>query len=156
MNSVHATRNRKANAMNDLVPFDRDDTGELLAAGAIVSSFPAGDRVSRLQVYRSVQGTDRALDDIEGEEIAIANVVIHAVRVASKETGEMMDAIRTVLVSPEGTRYSTLSPYPAQCLRQWYSVSGELPPYNPPLRAIVRKVKRRAGDGRYLQLEVCP
>jgi hypothetical protein len=139
--------------VNDLVPFGSRDATELVAAGGIMSTYPSDDKASQLAVFRAVQASDAALDDLVGSVIKIQHVVVHPVRVAHRENGELLDGVRTVLIDAEGRRYSTLSPYPLRCLQLYQSVTGVGAPYSPPLSFRVCKQKRRQGDGGYLQLE---
>lgn len=140
--------------MNDLVPFSQDDPTELIAAGGFLTTYPTDTPDGKRLTARAVIASDVALDDIVGKTIEIVNCVAHAVRMADRETGEMRGAVRTVFVGPDGTRYSTTSPYPLPSLQTSCQIMGVAPPFAPPLKVLVSKVRRRKGDGGYLQLEV--
>jgi hypothetical protein len=121
--------------------------------GGISTSINTTTPEGRLALYRAVRGTDRALDDCVSETIAVRDIVMHLVRVADKETGEMTECIRTVLIDVAGLRYSTLSPYPAANLAMYCRIFEREMPFNPPVAFRVCKQKRRQGDGGYLQLD---
>jgi hypothetical protein len=139
--------------VNDLVPFGRDDGAELIEMGGIISSLPTDTLEGKLALYRAVRGSDKALDDCVGETIAVRDVVMHRVRVADKETGEMVCTTRTVLIDATGVRHSTLSQYPASNLAMYCRIFDRNPPFDPPQSFRVCKQKRRQGEGGYLQLD---
>lgn len=139
--------------MNDLVPINQyspDDEGQ---QGKPITSYDSAKVQDRLAVYRAIQGSDAALDDIVGSEVEVSHIVVHPVTVTNRTTGEQMQTLRTVLVSAEGKRYSTLSPYVLKSIHSVMAIFQRPMPFTPPIRFKVVKTKRKSGDGGYLQLD---
>jgi hypothetical protein len=139
--------------MNDLVPINGWSPDDEDQQGKPITSYDSSKVQDRLAVYRAVQGSDGAIDDLVGGEIEVSHIVVHPVSVTNRTTGEQMDTLRTVLVAPDGRRFSTLSPYVLKSIHSVMAIFERPMPFTPPIRFKVIKTKRKAGDGGYLQLD---
>lgn len=138
----------------ELVPFDHGSREKVLKTGAVVSTYDRTDRAQAMSLHRAMQNADKALDQMIGQKITIEHIVAHYLPTVDEETGEVRDAVRIVLVAPDGTRYSTRSQTAWHDLMRAVDVLEEPPPWNPPLAFWVRQVTARNGRNKYIQLEL--
>lgn len=129
------------------------------AAGALV---PAGDYAARLlgldgdaQMWCSLrpetdearyiiaharQTNDRNGGDLIGQEIEVANVLLHPVTMLVNEaTGETVDAVRTVLIAPDGSTVGFVS----EGVRKSVALlcyTHKPPPWYPALKVTIKQV----------------
>src|SRR5438132_8673230 len=91
-----------------------------------------------------LQRTDLTADDLLGNEFAITNILAHEVELANEKTGEVNIATRVVLIAPTGKSAAFVSKgvYSAVC--NIVAAKGN-PPYDPPVRVVLRKVKAKVG-----------
>lgn len=76
------------------------------------------------------------------------DVLVHEVQVANRETGEITQAVRCVLISSDGKTISFVSNGVLGSLRNIIQLFGR-PPWDPPLKLFVRDVNTRGGYRTY-------
>lgn len=138
----------------ELVPFTQQTALAELAPGGYLSSYRREVMADEIAMIRAVQGRDFGLDELEGEEITVEHVVCHWAQWRDETTGEVGDSVRTVLVGPDGTRYSTRSNSVRADIARICGLLGRTVPFRPALRFRVCKAKSLASNRKYLQLEL--
>lgn len=138
----------------ELVPFNGH--GELadLPVGNYLSSYDPADMKQQMALLRAVQGRDKGIDDCTDQEIVVQHIVCHSSGLVDEETGEVSYSVRTVLISPDGTRYATRSDTVRKTISRVSLILRRPVPFNPPLRFVVRRVPNLTGKRKYLDLEL--
>jgi len=146
-------------APNNL-PAVRDDAGTLATAAAAGSIFDPGTLNMRLftsfpkseagRVFELIQTSDGALSDLIGKEVSVQHIVAHSVEIVDKETGEVKDEDRIVLVTPEGESFSCVSAGVRRSLQQIMALTNSMPPWNPAMVLKVQQKNTRAGRRTYI------
>jgi hypothetical protein len=129
--------------------------GELVPApGARIYSLDLSRPEGQRAAYRAHVGADFRLVDLVGQTIEVEHFYAHHVTRVDEETGEERPGTRCVLIQPDGTRISTGSDTAMKCMLAWAAIASLQPPWNPPLRFLVREEKRTKGPGKWLWLDV--
>ena len=104
------------------------------------------------RAYNVMQGEDLRAENVIGDILLVADVLIHGVAFENRETGEMSHALRTVLILPDGGTIACVSDGVVRSIMRLASL-GLKPPFVPPLEC--RIVKKKSGATRtYYSLEL--
>ena len=104
-----------------------------------------GSRKSAIAIYNAVNSKGESLDDHKGEVLEIVDVAAHPVSLVDENTGEVVDALRTILIAKNGTVYDAVSQGIASSLSKIFGIVG-MPPWNDePLKIKVVEQKTRKG-----------
>ena len=103
-----------------------------------------GSRASQVKVYNAINSKGDSLDDHKGEVLEIVDVAAHPVTLVDENTGEVVEALRVILVDKNGKNYDAVSQGIASSLQKIFAVVG-MPTFNPPLKMKVVEQKTRKG-----------
>lgn len=104
-----------------------------------------GSRKSAVAIYNAVNSKGESLDDHKGEILEIVNVAAHPVNLVDENTGEVVNALRVVLIDKNGMNYDAVSQGIVSSLQKLFAIVGQ-PPYTAePLRIKVVEQKTRKG-----------
>lgn len=109
------------------------------------SSIPSdGSRESAIKIYNAINNADQKLDDNKGIVLEIVDIVAHPIELLDEQSGEMVKALRIVLIDKEGVGYESVSLGVASSVQKIFAVVGK-PSYNPPLKVMGKEQKTRKG-----------
>lgn len=116
-----------------------------------------GTRKSQVAIYNAINGADESVSDHINEVLEIVNVVAHPVTLTDEETGEIVEALRTVLIDKNGKAYVAVSGGIANALSRIMSIIGE--PTNgawekEPVKMKIKQVKTRNGNNKVNTIEL--
>lgn len=116
-----------------------------------------GTRKSSIAIYNAINSADEAIADHIGETLEIVNVVAHPVELTDEETGEVFEALRTVLVAKDGTAYTATSQGITSALAKIFSIVG-MPDggawEKEPVKMKIKQVKTRNGNNKVNTIEL--
>ena len=113
-----------------------------------------GSRKSKIAIYNAINSADKSLAEHIGEVLEVTNVIAHPVRLADEVTGEIIESLRTVLITKDGTSYTAVSEGITNSLSRVFSIIG-MPPWNDePVKMKVKQVKTRNGNNKVNTLEL--
>lgn len=92
--------------------------------------------------YRCVMGEDHKAEDVVDQTFTITDWLTHDVQIPDMETGEIVPRIRTVLVTEDKQRISTVSDPLRDSLQALCAFKGKAP-WKPGLRLAIRQNKSR-------------
>lgn len=108
-----------------------------------------GDKIARWKLQAAACGPDvGGIDDIPAEGIAVRYFYVHPVDLDGPTEGEIVTAIRSVLIDESGKAYGFVSNYLARDLARMISVFGA-ETWNPPIMVQIRQNKGKAGHKFY-------
>lgn len=148
--------------MNELVVNDvaKVDLVEQLKnpAGKMYSSITDdGTRKSKIDIYNAVNGANESIADHIGEVLEVVNVVAHPIELVDENTGEVVDALRTVLIDKSGKSYVAVSQGIASAISKIFSIVG-MPDNNAwvkePVKMKIKQVNTRNGVNKVLTIEL--
>lgn len=116
-----------------------------------------GSRKTKVAIFNAVNGADEQISDHIGEVIEIVNVVAHPVQLADEVTGEVVNALRTVLIDKNGKTYTAVSQGITSALSKIFSIIGT--PENgawekEPVKMKIRQIKTRNGNNKVNTIEL--
>lgn len=103
---------------------------------------PDTEEGKRLTV-RCMQQADYSGEEVMGQELSVVHVLCHEVELIDAETSEVVNAVRTVLVQPDGSTVAFVSIGIFKALGLLAKTYGP-PPWKPALRVKVTQKRTRA------------
>ena len=103
-----------------------------------------GSRESQIKIYNAVNKAEEKIDDHKNKEFNLVDVVAHPITLVDENTGEAVDALRTVLIMDDGMSYEAVSQGIVSSLTKLFAIVGQ-PTYEPPLKIKVVEQKTRKG-----------
>ena len=130
-----------------------EDTINAFKSGnlAIYSSFNSDDFTGKLKVIGAVTNSEPIADAL-GKQIDLVNYVVHEVTVKDKETGEIANVARLILIAADGSAYHAISTVMLNRLRDMVGVLGNPDSWPTPVPVFVSE--ERSGAYRYYDLRV--
>lgn len=96
-------------------------------ANQFVTSLDLSTDAGRYNYVRATNGELDKLSDSIGQEIVVEDALAHEVQIVKDEDGEVVNAIRLVLFSPDGSAYQCVSKGAWDSLRRLCVLFGPLP-----------------------------
>lgn len=116
------------------------------------------DPETKLAVYSAIQNPDYKLRDWAadnpGQSIALANALIHPVKLNDEETGEVVNSWRCILFDADGNTYVAVSEGVVNSLQKLFSIVGPPDTWDKPINMIPKELKTRKGMNRVLILDI--
>lgn len=83
-----------------------------------------GTRKSAVAIYNAINRADKQISEHIGEVLEVVNVVAHPIQLPDEETGEIVNCLRTVFITKDGTNYVAVSQGVASSLSRIFSIVG--------------------------------
>ena len=116
-----------------------------------------GSRKAAIQIYNAVNSADEQLADHINETLEVVNVVAHPVTLVDEQTGEVVNALRTILVTKDGKAFSAVSQGITSALSRIFSIVG-MPDggawEKEPVKMKIKQVKTRNGVNKVNTIEL--
>lgn len=116
-----------------------------------------GSRKTKVAIFNAVNGADDSIADHIGEVIEVVNVVAHPVELLDEVTGEVVNALRTVLIDKNGKTYTAVSQGITSALSKIFSIIGTPEDgawEKEPVKMKIRQVKTRNGNNKVNTIEL--
>ena len=113
-----------------------------------------GTRASKVAIYNALNNADESLNDHIGEVLEVVDVVAYPVALVDEETGEMVNALRTVLVTKDGKAYSAVSQGITNSLARIFNIVGMPSWVDEPVKMKIKQVKTRNGNNKVNVIEL--
>lgn len=116
-----------------------------------------GTRKSKVAIFNAINSADESLGDHIGEVLEVVNVVAHPVELVDEQTGEVVNTLRTVLVTKDGKTYTAVSQGVTSALARIFSIVG-MPDggkwEKEPVKMKIKQVKTRNGNNKVNTIEL--
>ena len=106
-----------------------------------------GSRKSKVAIYNAINNAENSLTDFIGKPLEIVDVVAHPVTLTDDETGEIVQALRVVLIDKNGIGYTGVSQGITNSLARIFKIIG-MPTWKEPVKMEVKQVKTRNGNNK--------
>lgn len=116
-----------------------------------------GSRKTQVAIFNAINSADESLSDHINEVIEVVNVVAHPVELLDEDTGEIVQALRTVLVAKDGKSYTAVSGGITNALSRIFSIIGSPDGgawEKEPVKMKVKQVKTRNGNNKVNTIEL--
>ena len=116
-----------------------------------------GTRASKIRIFNAVNNANESIADHIGEVLEVVDVVAHPVELVDENTGEVVDALRTVLIDKTGKSYVAVSQGIASAISKVFSIVG-MPDggawVKEPVKMKIKQVNTRNGMNKVLTIEL--
>lgn len=116
-----------------------------------------GTRKSAVSIYNAVMNADKRVENAINMTLEVINVVAHPVTLVDENTGEVITALRTVLVTKDGTGYEAVSQGITNALSRIFSIVG-MPDggawEQEPVKMKIKQVATRNGNNKIMTIEL--
>ena len=136
-------------AQVDLVDQLKNPTGKFFC-----SIEDDGTRKSKVAIYNAVNGADESISDHIGEVLEVVDVVAYPVSLVDEETGDVLEALRTVLVTKDGKAYTAVSQGITNSLSRIFSIVGMPSWKDEPVKMKIKQIKTRNGNNKVNTIEL--
>ena len=116
-----------------------------------------GKRETKKAIYNAIQNATDRIENNINKTIEIVNVIAHPVELTDENTGEIMTAVRTVLVTKDGKSYEAVSGGIANAISRIMSIMGSPDGgewEKEPVKALIVQKPTRNGNNKILSLEL--
>ena len=116
-----------------------------------------GTRKSQIRIVNAMNNADIELKEKTGEVIEMVDICAYPVQVVSQETGEVIDALRTVIIDKDGYNYFATSQGVMNCLTKIFAIIGSPDGgawHDEPVKVKVRRKSVKSGLGQVTTLEL--
>lgn len=113
-----------------------------------------GTRKSKVAIFNAINSADESLGDHIGEVLEVVDVVAHPVTLTDENTGEIITALRTVLVTKNGKSYTAVSQGITNALSRVFSIVGMPSWTEEPVKMKVKQIKTRNGNNKVNTIEL--
>lgn len=141
--------------MTDNVPAKTSDLEEGIEARwfpavlkeefAVDTTLPAITQDERSLILSIIDGEEIKGQSVIGSIIYLSHYIMHPAEVLDKKTGELVDAIRTLLIQPDGPPISFVATGILKSIARIAWKVQHNPPFDPPVK--VKLVQRGTGSG---------
>lgn len=126
---------------------------ELAVGGAeFYSSFNAESINDKKKLYNALNSPDFKISDCINREIVIKDAVLTPVTIADEKTGEIREAVRSILIDKDGKTYNATSSGIHASLKNIMNIFGGLH-FDEGLTVIVQQITTKRGSTLTLTLK---
>lgn len=138
-NNAMMTINRE-----DLAPVNLLDTLNNPGNSFLCSIADDGTRASKVKIFNAINQKGESLDDHKNEVLKIVDVAAHPVTLTDENTGEIVEALRIIMIDEKGRNYDAVSQGIASSLQKVFAIVGPAP-WTPALSLKIVEQKTRKG-----------
>lgn len=116
-----------------------------------------GTRKTQIAIFNAVNSAEESLADQINKDLEIVNVVAHPVTLVDENTGEVVQALRTVLIDKNGKGYTAVSSGIANALSRIFAIVGTPDGgawEKEPVKMRIKQVKTRNGLNKVNTIEL--
>ena len=140
--------------VNDVASVDLVEQLKNPAGSFFCSIKDDGSRKSKVKIYNAISAVDESLADHIGEVLEVVDVIAHPVTLTDEKTGEIFEALRTVLVTKDGKSYEAVSNGITNSLSRIFSIVGMPSWVEEPVKMKIKQVKTRNGNNKVNTIEL--
>ena len=113
-----------------------------------------GTPASKAAVFNAVNSPDRKVSEYIGEVINLKDIVAHPITLCDENTGEMLDALRIVLIDEDGTSYEAVSNGIANAISRIIQIFGQPETWEAPIKVKPVQKQTRNGNNKVTTLKI--
>lgn len=136
----------------ELVNVDGQDfIADLTSKTVAFCSMNAENPESKMQLYKAMNNPDKRIGDCVNMKINARDVYCEVVNITNRETGEVTQAPRTVIIDVDGVSYQAVSMGVFSAMKKLFQVFG-VPTWKDGLPLVVKQINKN--DRRLLTFDV--
>lgn len=103
-----------------------------------------GSRAAKIRTYNAINSAQEKLDDHKKEILSIKDVAAHPIQLVDENTGEVVVAMRVILIAEDNTTYECVSAGVVSSLQKIFAIIG-MPTWEEPVKMMPVEQKTRKG-----------
>ena len=116
-----------------------------------------GTRKSKVAIFNAINSADKNIADCIGDTVEIVDVIAHPVQLLDEQTGEVVNALRSILIDKDGVSYVGVSQGVTSALAKIFSIIGSPEGgawKEEPVKMKFKQVKTRNGNNKVNTIEL--
>lgn len=113
-----------------------------------------GTMKSKADIFNAVNSPDRKLSEYIGEVINLKDIVAHPIQLVDENTGELLDALRVVLIDADGTSYEAVSNGVSNAINRILQIFGQPDTWAEPIKVKAIQKQTRNGNNKVTTLKI--
>lgn len=154
MNNENQNTNLVAQSQGDVAPVNLLESLTNSQNALFCTIKDDGTRESKKKIYNAISNVTAAIGDVIGETLEVTNVIAHPITIVDEQSGEVIDALRTVLITKDGKAYDGVSQGITNALSRIFSIMGMPPWDDEPVKMKIKQVKTRNGNNKVNTIEL--
>lgn len=123
-------------------------------ASAMYCSMTANTHAGKMAVFNAINSPDAKVNDYIGKQIALANIVAHPITLVDENSGEMIDALRVILVDANNKSYEAVSGGIANAVQRIIQIFGQPTEWEKPIMVEPTQKQTRNGTNKVTTLKI--
>lgn len=112
---------------------------------ACYTSVKAETKEDKVKLYNISTNPDYKVADMINKVIAIKDVYAEVIKMSDKETGELYDTVRIILIDKDGKSYQSISKGIYNSIQKIMALMGP-PTWEDPIKVEVKQITRGSGN----------
>lgn len=113
-----------------------------------------GSMKSKAAIFNTVNSPDKKLSENIGEVIALRHIAAHPITLVDENTGELVEALRVVLVDDKGVSYEAVSNGVANAVSRIIQIFGQPADWSEPVKVKAVQKQTRNGNNKVTTLKI--
>ena len=113
-----------------------------------------GDMASKAKIFNAINSPEEKIAEHINKPIMLKDIVAHPIRLIDEKTGEVLDAMRMVLVDENGTGYEAVSSGIVNAVSRILQIFGQPETWETPIKIVPIQKKTRNGDNKVTTLKI--
>lgn len=113
-----------------------------------------GDMKSKAAIFNAINSPEEKIAEHINKPIMLKDIVAHPIRLVDEKTGEVLDAMRMVLVDENGVGYEAVSSGIVNAVSRILQIFGQPETWDGPIKIIPIQKKTRNGDNKVTTLKI--
>lgn len=123
-------------------------------ASAMYCSMTGETQADKIKVFNAINSPDARVSDFIGKTIELVHVVAHPITLTDENTGEMIEALRVVLVDKNGKSYEAVSGGIANAVQRILQIFGQPDTWENPIKVEPVSKATRNGTNKVTTLKI--
>lgn len=113
-----------------------------------------GSAKSKAAIFNAINSPEKKVADFIGKTIALKDIVAHPIRLLDENTGEVIDAMRMVLIDDKGEGYEAVSSGLVNAVSRILQIFGQPETWSEPIKVEVVQKGTRNGTNKVTTLKI--
>lgn len=114
----------------------------------------SGSMKDKAAIFNAVNSPEKRIADCIGETIYLKDIIAHPIKLVDENTGELMEAMRMVLISDKGVSYEAVSSGLVNAVQRILQIFGQPSTWEKPIPVKPIQKSTRNGNNKVTTLKV--
>ena len=143
-----------AEAREEITALSATDFANPTAKPMFCSLKDDGTAKSKASIFNAINAPDERLSEKIGEVITMKDVIAHEIELIDENTGELIKALRVVIIDDKGKSYEAVSGGVANAIHRILQIFGQPETWTEPIKVKPKQKATRNGNNKVTTLEI--